>query len=334
MLTDSGCCHRIPFPLTLGRRFILLLVAVVASLGSAQAQDEVLQYVGNGQDIEPLTVVTDTTFSAQLVRNLAGNFVQVESVLEMGESPSDHELSDAEREAIDAADLVVYQGLGLMSEFIEAAESRDVGDRVVLTERIPSFRLLKGADGETNPYTYLSPDLLQFAVDHLTIRLKKRLKPAAGEIEGNRLRVNIELQSLERETDGLLEDLPRSERLLITDNDVFAYFAQAHRFQLLNVTREDDSREAIEAINRHGTPSLFQVAGIGDGAIEAWLEAHRGEDIPESVKLAPELDGLWLGDSNLPTGTIIGLFRQNVNTLLLGLRPLPAAGQEIIELAE
>jgi len=332
--TDSGSRYRFPTFTTVWRWLLLSLAAAVASVGVAQAQNEALQYAGGDRDIEPLTVVTDTTISAQLVRNLADNFVQVESVAKVGESPVDHQMTDADRQAIRDADLVVYQGLGLMPGFIEAAQQRDADDRVELADRIPDFRLIKDADGTVNPYTYLSPALLQFAVDHLTTRLKKRLEPVAGEIEGNRLRINIELQSLKRETEGLLEDVPRGERVMVTDNDVFTYFAKAHYFKLLNVNRDADSKKAVELINRNDTPSVFQVAGVGDGAIESWLEAHRGKDIPDDVGLADDLNGLWLGDANLPTGTYIGLFRQNVNTMLLGLKPLPSASDKSVNLVE
>ena len=333
MPTDSVCRHRRSSRPAIWQGFALILLSLVFA-AAVPAQDEVLQYAGGERDIEPLTVVTDTTISSQLVRDLAGSFVEVESVAEVGESPIGLALDEADRQAIAAADLVVYQGLGLMPAFIAAAEQRDADDRVMLTERIPEFRLLEGGDGETNPHTYLSPALQQFAVDYLTTRLKKRLDAVAGEIEGNRLRVNIELQSLKRETEGLMEDVPRGERVLVTDNDVFAYFAKAYYFQLLDVTQGEGSGEAVEQINRNGTPNVFQVAGVGDGAIEEWLDAHRGDEIPESVGLANELIGLWLGKGNLPTATYIGLFRQNVSRILLGLKPLPAAGQEAPELAQ
>jgi len=330
--------HRSSFP-SLWRGVVFTFQAAVAAVavvavGAAQAQDEVLQYAGGERDIEPLTVVTDTTVSAQLVRDLGEKFVKVESVAEAGQTPGEVELSEADREAIGQADLVVYQGLGLMPGFIAAAEKRDAKDRVVLTERVPEFRLIEDAEGTVNPYTYLSPSLRQFSVDHLTTRLKKKLEPVAGEIEGNRLRVNIELQSLDRETDGLLEDVPRSERLLVTDNRVFAYFAKDYHFQLLDVTREADGKKAIEQINRNETPTVFPVAGIGGGALEDWLEAHRGKDVPESIGLSKALDALWLGEPNLPTGTYLGQFRENVSTILLGLKPLPAAGQESTERLE
>ncbi|MFN2382580.1 MAG: metal ABC transporter solute-binding protein, Zn/Mn family, partial [Guyparkeria sp.] len=226
-----------------------------------------------------------------------------------------------------SADLVIYQGLGLMPDFIETAEQREQADRVVLTDRIPEFRLIE-TDGVVNPHTYHDPSLLQYAVDHLTIQLKENLEPVAGEIEGNRLRINIELQSLMRETEGLMEDVSRSERVMVTDNDVFAYFAKAYHFELLDVTDEEQGEKAIELIERNETPHAFQVAGAGDGAIEEWLEAERGSSIPDSIGLASPLTGLWLGDSNLPTGTYIGLFRENVSEIILGLKPLPEAGGE------
>ncbi len=309
----------------------MLLLAVMIGMTPAgvQAQDEVLRY-GGDDEVETLTVVTDTTISAELVENIAGSFVEVESVLESGESPIGHEIDDEDRQAIADADLVVYQGLGQMPSFIEAAEGRDEADRVVLSAGIPDFRLI-GEGDEVNPHTYHSPSLAQYAVDHLTVALKKNLEPVAGEIEGNRLRINIELQSLMRETEGLMEELPRNERILVTDNDVFAYFAKDYHFQLFDVTRKEDSDKAIELMERYETQNVFRVEGAGDGEIEAWLEEHRGDDIPASVDLAPDLTGLWLGESNLPTGTYIGMFRQNVNDIILGLRPLPEAGEGEIE---
>ncbi len=306
-------------------RAATLSLAVIFLVPGVQAQDEVLQYAGGEQDIETLRVVTDTSFTAGLVDNLAGSFVEVEAVVDGEESPLGYSLDEDDRERIASADLVVYQGLGLMPEFIQAAEARDKADRVVLTDRIPEFRLLKTEDG-VNPHTYHDPSLLQYSVDHLTVQLKERLKAVAGEIEGNRLRVNIELQSLNRETEGLLEDLSRTERVLVTDNDVFAYFAEAYHFELLDVTDEKQSEKAIELIARSQTPHVFPVAGTGGGALEEWLEANRGSAIPESVSLASPLTGLWLAESNLPTGTYIGLFRENVSEIILGLKPLPAAG--------
>ncbi|WP_158611829.1 metal ABC transporter solute-binding protein, Zn/Mn family [Guyparkeria sp. SCN-R1] len=308
-------------------RVATLSLAVVFLVPGVQAQDEVLQYGGGDRDVEPLRVVVDTSFTAELVDNIAGSFVEVEAVVDGEESPLAYSLDKDDRERIESADLVVYQGLGLMPEFIQAAEAREKTDRVVLTDRIPDFRLIETEDG-VNPHTYHDPSLLQYSVDHLTIRLKERLETVAGEIEGNRLRINIELQSLMRETEGLMEDVPRSERVLVTDNDVFAYFAKAYHFELLDVTDEEQSEKAIELIERNETPNVFTVAGAGEEAIEEWLEAKRGSAIPESVGMAPELTGLWLGDSNLPTGTYIGLFRENVSEIILGLKPLPEAGSE------
>jgi manganese/zinc/iron transport system substrate-binding protein len=309
-------------------RAATLSLAVVFLVPGVQAQDEVLQYAGGEQDIETLRVVTDTSFTAGLVDNIAGSFVEVEAVVDGEESPLKYALDEADRERIASADLVVYQGLGLMPEFIQAAEAREKADRVVLTDRIPEFRLIE-TDGVVNPHTYHDPSLLQYSVDHLTIQLKERLEAVAGEIEGNRLRVNIELQSLNRETEGFLEDLSRTERVLVTDNDVFAYFGKAYHFELLDVTDEEQSEKAVELIERNQTPHVFPVAGAGGGALEEWLKAKRGSAIPESVGLAPALTGLWLAESNLPTGTYIGLFRENVSEIILGLKPLPQAGGEV-----
>lgn len=308
-------------------RAAALSLAVVFLIPGVQAQDEVLQYAGGDRDIEPLRVVTDTSFTAGLVDNIAGSFVEVEAVVDGEESPLAYSLDEDDRERIESADLVIYQGLGLMPEFIEAAEAREKADRIVLTDRIPEFRLIE-TDDVVNPHTYHDPSLVQYSVDHLTIQLKERLEMVAGEIEGNRLRVNIELQSLMRETEGLMEDVSRTERILVTDNDVFAYFAKAYHFELLDVTDEVQSEKAIELIERNQTPHVFPVAGAGDGAIEEWLEAKRGSAIPESVSLASPLTGLWLAESNLPTGTYIGLFRENVSEIILGLKPLPEAGGE------
>ena len=308
-------------------RAATLSLAVIFLVPGVHAQDEVLQYAGGDRDIETLRVVTDTSFTAGLVENIAGSFVEVEAVVDGEDSPLKYSLDEEDRKRISSADLVVYQGLGLMPEFIQAAEAREMDDRVVLTDRVPEFRLIEN-DGVVNPHTYHDPSLLQYSVDHLTIQLKERLEAVAGEIEGNRLRVNIELQSLMRETEGLLEDVSRTERVLVTDNDVFAYFAKAYHFELLDVTDEEQSEKAIELIERNQTPHVFPVAGAGGGALEEWLEAKRGSAIPESVGLAPALTGLWLAESNLPTGTYIGLFRENVSEIILGLKPLPEAGGE------
>ncbi|HHQ69390.1 MAG TPA: hypothetical protein ENM98_03680 [Halothiobacillaceae bacterium] len=305
----------------------IFLAASMISISNAQA-DEVLKS-GAGFDGNPLKVVTDTNISSALVRNLADNFVSVQALVPTGVNPSDYELTESDRELIKNAEFIVYQGLDSMPEFEELASQRPETDRVALGPAPPHFRLIKRDDGSINPYTYLSPALWQDSVDALARGLKRHLDHSAGRIEGNRLRVNIELQSLERETSGSVGELSRAQRLLISDNDAFAYFAQHFNFQLFDITDPEQSEKAIELINQQKTPHVFQVEQLGDGAIERWLEEHRGNALPENIELAEPLKAVSLGEDITATANYTGWFRQNVTRIIHGLQPLPEAADTV-----
>jgi len=301
----------------------IILATSMISISNAQA-DEVLKS-GAGYDGNPLKVVTDTNISSALVRNLADNFVSVQALVPTGVNPRDYELTESDRELIKNAEFIVYQGLDSMPEFEEIASQRPETDRVALGPAPPQFRLIKREDGSINPYTYLSPALWQDSVDALARGLKRHLDHSAGRIEGNRLRVNIELQSLERETSGSVGELSRSQRLLVSDNDAFAYFAQHFNFQLFDITDPEQSEKAIELINQQETPHVFQVEQLGDGAIKQWLEEHRGNALPENIELAEPLKAVSLGEDITATANYTGWFRQNVTHIIRGLQPLPEA---------
>ena len=320
------------FPL---HRFIstgTLVLSLSVTSFAAHSSDEVLRS-GADYDGQPLEVVTDTNISSTLVSNLADSFVEVRAIVPAGIKPQDYQLTDEDLEQIKQADFLVYQGLETMPEFEQLAEQRPESDRVALGPAPPAFRLRERKDGSTNPYTYLSPALWQDSVDALARGLKDQLYHSAGRIEGNRLRVNIELQSLERETSGLVGELSRSQRLLVTDNDAFAYFAQHFNFQLFNINDPEQSEQAIELINQQDTPHVFQVEQLGDGAIEQWLNANR-DALPEGIGIAEPLKVVSLGEDITTTANYTGWFRQNVTRILEGLDPLPeildAGGDETL----
>ena len=88
------------------------------------------------------TVVASTTIIADLTEDIAGDTIQLSSLLEPGDDPQDYEpMSEQASALLDEADLVLYNGLNLMPALETALSS--AGDRA------PHLPLAELADIET-----------------------------------------------------------------------------------------------------------------------------------------------------------------------------------------
>src|ERR687896_1451575 len=128
-----------------------LLLLLAAALAAAGCGDSAPQAgTGSGE----AAVVATTTIAADLVRNVGGDRVHVDSLVPAGADPHGHEPRPSDAVAISEAELVVKSG-GDLDEWLDELIENAGGDAAEVT-LLESVETIEG-DGETDPHWWQDP---------------------------------------------------------------------------------------------------------------------------------------------------------------------------------
>jgi ABC-type Zn uptake system ZnuABC Zn-binding protein ZnuA len=290
----------------------------------ALAATLVLAACGPGKPASPqasdgIRVVATTTVFADIIRNVAGDRVNVDSIVPPGVGPEDFEPKPDDARLLSGADLVVSNGVGLddfLADLLESGSGSSTKD-LVLGEGIPA--LTDG--GEVNPHFWLDPTLVR---DHYVPRIAAALgevDPAnAAAYEANAAAYAAELETLDEELRSKVDTLPAANRRLVTFHDAFPYFAQHFGFELVGVILENVGQEPtaaelaalVEQVRAAQVKAVFSEAQFSP-ELSATLAREAGI---ESVVATLYTDSL--GDA--PADSYLGLMRWNVDQIVDALR--------------
>jgi zinc/manganese transport system substrate-binding protein/manganese/iron transport system substrate-binding protein len=214
-----------------------------------------------------LRVVATTTVFADMIRNVAGDRVTVDSVVPAGSGPEDYEPRPDDARKLADAGLIVSNGVGL-DDFLDgliAAAGEDSSTRLVLGSGLETIAV----DGEQNPHFWLDPSIV---ADHYVPAIGAalaELDPAGEDVyTANAAAYIDEIRAMDAANLASVETIPAQDRKLVTFHDAFPYFADHYGFELVgvivvNVGQEPSVSELaalVETVRRAGVQAVFSEA--------------------------------------------------------------------------
>jgi ABC-type Zn uptake system ZnuABC Zn-binding protein ZnuA len=266
-----------------------------------------------------LRVVTTTTVFADIVREIGGDHVTVESIIPAGVGPEDYEPKPDDARRLSEAELVVSNGVGLddfLEGIIEASGKEDV-ERLVLGEGIPTVTV----DGEENPHFWLDPTLVErYYLPAIQDKLSKLRPEAAGDVARATDAYAARLRELDAANIKKVAAIPPDRRKLVTFHDAFPYFAAHYGFELIGVILENPGQEPaaadlaalVEKVKAANVPAVFSEAQF-DPKLAQTLADEAGV-----TKVVTTLYNDALGPS--PADTYIGLMTWDVDEIVNALK--------------
>ena len=249
-------------------------------------------------------VVTHELLGA-VVRDLVGDAASVAVLMPNGTDPHDWEPSAKDIEALNAADLVVANGLDLEAGLVEALEEAEVagipvfhatdhlevleaeehghshdGDKVEDESHSAEADDHSGegddhAHGEGDPHFWTDPLAMADIIEPLAIALGEvgvDVANRADELVG-------ELRELDGEVTTILGEIRPDRRRLVTGHESLGWFAAHYEFELVGAvipslsTAADvnaaDLAELREAIEETGVEVIFTELGTPSDVVEA-----------------------------------------------------------------
>ena len=307
----------------------LVIVLMVSACGSSVEGNQTLQ------DGKPRVVVT-TTFIADVVENIAGDKIDISTLLTAGQNPHSYQPAPMDMVAITEADLILANGFGL-EDFLDdlLSGSDTTAEVIVVSEGINPLKVSGYHEDEDDhgledsmeamldldPHVWFDPNNVQIWAENIANALAEEDPENRDFYRANFDTYQRQLLELDEWIREQIDKIPDNQRELVTDHSTLGYFAQEYGLILRGAvipaltteaqTSGMELAELIDAIREHQTKAIFIGVDFDPNL------AQRVAD-ETGVDLVPLYFGS-LSDGE-PAGTYLSFMRYNVSAIVEALQ--------------
>ena len=271
-----------------------------------------------------------TSVLGDVVENLVGDAAEVEVIMPPNADPHDFQASAQQAAALREADLVVVNGAGFEAGLEEAIDAA-VDDGATVFAAVDHVDTLAATgeheEGEgVDPHLFTDPARMATATEALTDVLADNVPGLDDPAFRDRARAYLDqLRALDAEVEAILAPVPAADRKLVTNHDVFSYFADRYGFTVvgtvipaITTSAEPSAGELDElaaTIEAEGVRAVFADTSSREALADA-LAAEVGGDV-QVVELYSES----LGEPGSEGDTYDDMMRTDATRIANALTP-------------
>jgi ABC-type Zn uptake system ZnuABC Zn-binding protein ZnuA len=294
---------------------LTLLAFSLAACGGSPASDS--------SESAPV-VLASTSFLADIARNIAGDRLQIGSLLPVGADPHSYQPTPRDVSLIARSELLILNGAEY-EHFIESLldAERAGGEREIIEA---SAGIRPGEDVESehgiDPHFWLDPNLVIVYVENIREGLTHFDPEGASVYQSNADAYITQLEELDVWIVEQVNQIPPEKRLLVTNHEAMEYFAERYGLTIVGTVIESFSSGAspsagqmaslIDQIRSSGAPAIFL-----DAADNAALAEQIAKETGVRVVTDLHLESLTRG---APAATYIDMMKHNVSLIVEALK--------------
>lgn len=271
---------------------------------------------------KPVAVAT-ISILADFVRAVAGDKLEVQSIVHVGGDPHTYEPVPSDARRLAGAAIVFRNGLGLerwLDKLI--GSSRAARPVVTLTDGIASLNVACGEyAGSPDPHAWMDPQLALQYVGAVERSLGEHFPQHRAAFAANAARYSAELGALDRDIAALLAPIPAERRQLVTTHDSFSYFSRRYELKLvasiwgISTDTEPSAQEIariIGAVRASGVAAVFTETTVNPKLMKRIAADAK-------VRFGQPLYGDSVGAPGSGTDTYLTMMRANARAIANGL---------------
>ncbi|MER7457987.1 zinc ABC transporter substrate-binding protein AztC [Micromonospora sp. NPDC126480] len=273
---------------------------------------------------ERTRIVVTTNILGDVVAEIVGDQAEVSVLMKPNSDPHSFAISAREAHAVQTADLVVYNGLGLeegVLHHVAAAKAQGV-PTVEVGARVDPMQYRDGdAAGLPDPHFWTDPARVVTAVRLLTEEIINHVDGVdAGTIRQRAESYAGEVSDLDAELTRRFAAIPAQRRVLVTNHHVFGYLAERYDLSVVGAIipsgttlaspSASDLASLVTAIRTHQVPAVF-----ADTAQPARL----AEVLAAEAGIAVRVVGLYsesLSDADGDAPSYLDMMRFNTEAII------------------
>jgi ABC-type Zn uptake system ZnuABC Zn-binding protein ZnuA len=253
---------------------------------------------------DKLLVVTTVAPHADLVREIAGDRVDVLQLVPDGTDSHTFEPRPSDARYLQEADLIVLNGLHLETPTQQLADANKrpetpyllLGDNTITPDEWVFDFSFPAAEGDPNPHLWLNALFARKYAELIATHLEQIDPQNAAYYQPRFATLAARMDTLDQAIYAAVQSVPENNRKLLTYHDSWAYFAQRYGMEVIGAIQPSDFSEPsprevgalIDQVRLYNLPAIFgsevyasrvlEVIGRETGA--QYVSSLRDDDLP------------------------------------------------------
>jgi zinc/manganese transport system substrate-binding protein len=210
---------------------------------------------------EPVRVLAAETFLGDMAQQVAGDRLQVQTLLPAGVDPHEYQTNPQDAIKIAESQVLIVNGLDYEAWLQNSLQAAAAGVQVVTASNgLPPAP-------NANPHLWMNPLNGIRYVENIRDGLSAADPGGATAYAANAETYIGQLKALDQWIRGQVDQIPQDRRLLVTNHDAIGAFADAYGFRVVGLVIPSTSTEAaptaqemaalIDVIRRDAVPAIF-----------------------------------------------------------------------------
>ena len=256
-------------------RFLVLLLLAFVGLAACSSQKS-----SSDSSSSKLNVVATNSIIADITKNIAGDKINLHSIVPVGQDPHEYEPLPEDVKKTSKADLIFYNGINLetggnawFTKLVENAQKKENKDYYAVSEGVDVIYLEgQNEKGKEDPHAWLNLENGIIYAQNIAKRLIEKDPDNKATYEKN-LKAYVEkLTALDKEAKEKFNNIPEEKKMIVTSEGCFKYFSKAYNVPSayiweINTEEEgtpDQIKSLVEKLRKTKVPSLFVESSVDD----------------------------------------------------------------------
>ncbi|WP_291454213.1 MULTISPECIES: metal ABC transporter substrate-binding protein [Abiotrophia] len=249
-------------------KLVALLTVLFCLVPSVSAQDKKLK------------VVATNSIIADITKNIAGDKIDLHSIVPVGQDPHEYEPLPDDIKKTTQADLIFYNGINLetggnawFTKLVENAKRVENKDYFAVSEGVEVIHLEgEGETGKEDPHAWLNLENGVIYAKNIAKHLIEKDPSNKDFYQKNLDDYVAKLEALDKEAKTKFDAIPEEKKMIVTSEGCFKYFSKAYNVPSayiweINTEQEgtpDQIRDLVKKLKGSKVPALFVESSVDD----------------------------------------------------------------------
>mgnify|MGYP000104861322 FL=1 len=231
-----------------------------------------------GSDNGKLNVVVTNSILADMTKNIAGDQINLHSIVPIGQDPHEYEPLPEDIAKVSDADLIFYNGINLenawFSKMVKNAQKVENQDYFAASDGVEVIYLEgQSAKGKEDPHAWLSLENGIIYAQNIAKQLMVKDPKNKDVYQQNLDTYTQELAALDAKAKSSFAAIPADKKLIVTSEGCFKYFSKAYDIPsayIWEINTEEEgtpqqTRDLVQKLKAGPTPAaLFVESSVDD----------------------------------------------------------------------
>ena len=234
----------------------------------------------NSNTSEKLKVVATNSIIADITKNIAGDKIDLHSIVPVGQDPHEYEPLPDDVKKTSQADLIFYNGINLetggnawFTKLLQNAKKEENKDYYAVSDGVEVIYLEgQNEKGKEDPHAWLNLENGMIYAKNIAKQLSAKDPKNKDFYEANLKNYLEKLETLDKEAKQKFNNIPKEKKMIVTSEGCFKYFSKAYNVPSayiweINTEEEgtpDQIKALVEKLRKTKVPSLFVESSVDE----------------------------------------------------------------------